>query len=99
MHLDLILALIVGVIVFVLSLLKMDLKVAVLRRLNSGEIQVGSKLVVAFLAGFIVYVIFTGQMTNVGQKIALTTVSLLLIWANLFLHPGSDSTETESQGN
>lgn len=99
MQLDILLALIAGVAVFVLSVLKMDLKFAVLRQLNSSDVQVGSKLVVAFLAGFIVYIVFTGQMANIGQKIGLAVISLLLIWANLFLHPGADSKETENSEN
>jgi uncharacterized membrane protein len=50
--------------------------------------QLGTKLVVAFLAGFIFFILFTDRMPGPGQKIPLIAVTLLLIWANLFLKVG-----------
>ena len=55
-----------------------------------------SKLVVAFLAGFIVFVIFTERIPMVQQRVAVIIVSLLLIYANLFL--GKKIEEPEKKG-
>ncbi len=52
-----------------------------------------SKLVVAFLAGFIVFVIFTPRIPMVQQRVAVIIVSLLLIYANLFLGKKKEETE------
>jgi len=59
-----------------------------LHKLNRPDIQMGSKLMAAFLAGFIVFTLFTDKMPNPIQKIPVVIVSVLLIWANLFLHIG-----------
>jgi hypothetical protein len=51
---------------------------------------------VAFLAGFIVFILFTGKVPHPGQKIPIIIAALLLIWANLFLNVGRSE---EPQGN
>ena len=89
---DLILAIITGVLAFILILLGKRIKIGFFQRLHSRELQMGSKLMAAFLVGFIVFTILTDKIANPGQKIPLIIVSLLLIWANLFLQVGQDAT-------
>ena len=89
--------LILGIIVFVVVLLGEIFPIPVLERrgLRLARHQLGSKLMVAFLAGFIVFVLFTGKMPQPAQKIPIIIAALLLIWANLFLKVG---TSEEHQG-
>ncbi len=44
-----------------------------------------SKLMVAFLVGFIVFILFTPGVPRVGQRVTVVLVCILLIYANLFL--------------
>ena len=87
---DIILAIIVAVVVLILIMVGKRLNIGFLHWLYSRDLQLGSKLMVAFLAGFIVFTIFTDKMPQPGQKIPLIIISLLLAWANLFLHIGVD---------
>jgi len=82
---------ILGIIVFVVVLLVEIFPIPVLKRwgLRLSRYQLGSKLMVAFLAGFIVFVLFTGKMSQPAQKIPIIIAALLLIWANLFLKAGT----------
>jgi len=89
---------ILGIIVFVVVLLGEILPIPVLTRwgLRLSRHQLGSKLLVAFLAGFIIFVLFTGKIPRPAQKIPIIIAAILLIWANLFLKVG---TSEEHQGN
>jgi hypothetical protein len=62
-------------------------------RMFSEVHQFGTRVVVAFLSGFIVFAVFTGRIANPVQKIPLIIVCALLIWANIFLvtQPGDES--------
>ena len=88
---------ILGIIVFVVVLVVEIFPVPILKQwgLRLSRHQMGSKLMVAFLAGFIVFVLFTGKMPQPAQKIPVIIAALLLIWANLFLKVG---TGEEHQG-
>lgn len=63
--------------------------------------SVASKIVVAFLAGFCVFVIFTDRVPNAGQKIPIIIAAGLLIWVNMFLsqHPEQEKPEKEQEEN
>lgn len=89
---------ILGIIVFVVVLLVEIFPIPVFNRwgLRLSRHQLGSKLMVAFLAGFIFFVLFTGKLLQAGQKIPIIITALLLIWANLFLKVG---TGEEYQGD
>lgn len=56
-----------------------------LKKVKALEQSMASKIMVAFLAGFSIYVIFTDRVANPGQKIPIIIAALLIIWANLFL--------------
>lgn len=81
---------ILGIIIFVVVLLLEISLTQILNRwgLRLAQHQFGSKLMVAFLAGFIVFILFTGKVPQPGQKIPIIIAVLLLIWANLFLNVG-----------
>lgn len=81
---------ILGIIIFVVVLLVEIFPTPILNRwgLRLSEHQLGSKLMVAFLAGFIVFILFTDKVPQPGQKIPIIITALLLIWANLFLKVG-----------
>ena len=53
--------------------------------LKAGEHQTASRLVVAFLAGFIFFIAFTERVPHFEQRLAVIVFSGLLIYANLFL--------------
>jgi hypothetical protein len=81
---------ILGIIILVVVLLAEIFLTPFFNRwgLRLAEHQFGSKLMVAFLAGFIVFVLFTDKVPQPGQKIPIIITALLLIWANLFLKVG-----------
>jgi hypothetical protein len=85
---------IVGIIVLVVVLVLEMINIPFFRRLglHLKTQQWGTKLVVAFLAGFIFFILFTDRMPSAGQKIPVIVVALLLIWANLFLTLGKSET-------
>ena len=85
---DIILAIIGVVLVFLMIQLRYKLNFSFFRWFRKHEHQLGSKLMVAFLAGFIVFILFTGKVPQPGQKIPIIITALLLIWANLFLTVG-----------
>jgi hypothetical protein len=72
---------IIGIIVVVLVL---ALEIVWLRRQGY---PFTSKLLVAVLAGFMVFVLITDRVTRGEQKAAIILASALLIWANLYLGP------------
>lgn len=82
---------ILGIIIFVVILLVEIFTRPIFKRwgLRLSEHQLGSKLMVAFLVGFIVFILFTDKVPQPGQKIPIIIAALLLIWANLFLRVGS----------
>jgi hypothetical protein len=82
---------ILGIIIFVVVLLVEIFPIPILNRwgLRLSRHQLGSKLMVAFLAGFIVFALFTGKIPQPAQKIPIIIAALLLIWANLFLNVGT----------
>ena len=81
---------ILGIIIFVVVLLLEIFPKPIFNRWSArlAQYQFGSKLMVAFLAGFIVFILFTGRVPQPGQKIPIIIAALLLIWANLFLNVG-----------
>lgn len=48
------------------------------------------KFVIAFLAGFIVFILFYSSDLGIGQRISVIIASLLLIYANLSLRIQND---------
>jgi hypothetical protein len=80
-----ILAIIVMVLVLVLEILGPRLNLSFMRWMRQREHQFGSKLLAAFLCGFIVFTLFSDKMPHEWQKVPVIIVCLLLIWANLFL--------------
>jgi Na+/proline symporter len=81
---------ILGIIIFVVVLLLPIFPTPIFNRwgLRLTQYQFGSRLMVAFLAGFIVFILFTDRIPQPGQKIPIIIAALLLIWANLFLNVG-----------
>jgi hypothetical protein len=94
---DIILAIIGAVLLFLVIQLSDKFTFAFHRWFHKDEHQLGSKLMVAFLAGFIVFILFTDKVPQPGQKIPIIITALLLIWANLFLKVGR-SEEPEGDG-
>lgn len=89
-------AIILGVIGFILALAAVLLAEYRFDLEFFREHRLISKLVAAFLTGFIVFVLFTGKIPMVTQRVSLIFVSLLLIFANLFL--GKKEEEDEGEG-
>ncbi|MCP5106157.1 MAG: hypothetical protein GY950_22415 [bacterium] len=56
-----------------------------------------SKLVSAFLCGFIVFSLFTGNIPRLEQRFSIIIVSLLLIYANLFLGKPKEEEDDEEK--
>jgi hypothetical protein len=82
---DIISGLIVFIVVGILQIVAWKLDPPFLRWLHNAEHLIGAKLMVGFLAGFVVFILFTDRMPSPGQKVPVIIVALLLIWANLFL--------------
>jgi hypothetical protein len=82
---DVILAVLVVLAVLALDIVGTRMELAFIRKLRLKENTFISKLVVAFLAGFIVFVLFTDSIPLVQQRVTVIIVCLLLIYANLFL--------------
>lgn len=45
------------------------------------KIKVRKKIATASMSGFIAFIIFTGKVASLGQKISIIVVTLLLIYA------------------
>lgn len=88
---DVILGIIVIVLVLVLDFAGYHFELKSIRWLRRHIHPFMSRLLVAVLAGFIVFVLITDRITRGEQKIAVILVSSLLIWANLFLGPKDES--------
>ena len=61
------------------------------------EHRLVSKLMATFLTGFIFFVLFTDKIPKVTQRVSLIIVSLLLIYANLFLGKKEEDAEGEEK--
>lgn len=85
MKIDMILGLIGFIVVLVLELLMHKMNIPFMNWLKNREQQMGSKIVAAFLIGFVLFTLFTDKMPQPGQKIPVAVIALLLLWANLFL--------------
>ncbi len=57
-----------------------------------------SKLMASFFTGFIMFVLFTDKIPKMTQRASLIVVSLLLIYANLFLGKKDEEDEEEGKG-
>lgn len=82
---DVILAVLVVLAVLALEIVGTHIDLAFIRKLRLKENTFISKLVVAFLVGFIVFILFTDGIPLVQQRVTVIIVCLLLIYANLFL--------------
>ena len=82
---DVILAALACLVVLALEIVVTHMDLALMRKVHLKENTFISKLVVAFLVGFIVFVLFTDGIPLVQQKVTVIIVCLLLIYANLFL--------------
>lgn len=51
----------------------------------------------AFFTGLIIFTLFTGNIRLMEQRVTLIVVSLLLIYANLFLSKKKDETEEKEK--
>ncbi len=85
MKIDMILGLIGFIVVLALELLVNKMNIPFMNWLKNREQQMGSKIVAAFLIGFVLFTLFTDRMPQAGQKIPVAIIALLLLWANLFL--------------
>lgn len=61
------------------------------------EHRLVSKLMATLLTGFIFFVLFTDKIPKVTQRVSLIIVSLLLIYANLFLGKKDEDAEGEEK--
>ena len=96
-------------IVFVVVVLAVELLASVIaKNLKSAFFEkyvalgqsVASKVVVAFLAGFCVFVLFTDKVPKSGQKIPIIIAAGLLIWVNIFMsHPHEEHPENQQKEN
>jgi hypothetical protein len=88
---------ILGIIMFVVVLLVEFFPIPILKQwgVRLSQHQLGSKLMVAFLAGFIVFILFTAKVPQPAQKIPIIIAALLLTWANLFLKVGNSEEPRE----
>jgi len=84
---DVILAGLVVLAVLALEIVAIHIDLAFMRKLRMKEKENTfiSKVVVAFLAGFIVFVLITDRIPLTQQRVTVILVCFLLIYANLFL--------------
>jgi hypothetical protein len=85
MQSEFIFGVLVFIVVMILEITSSKIDVSFLRWMHNKEKPFGSKLLIAFLCGFIFFILFTGEMPNPGQKVPVIIAALLLIAANLFL--------------
>ena len=90
-------AIILGIIGFILALAAVLLAEYRFDLAFFREHRLISKLVASFLTGFIFFVLFTDKIPMQAQRVSLIFVSLLLIFANLFL--GKKEEEDEGDGH
>jgi len=88
---DIIAGLIVFIAVGILEFIAWKINPPFLKWLHKKEHLLGSKIMVGFLSGFVVFILLTDRMPSPGQKIPVIIVALVLIWANLFLVKKEDS--------
>jgi hypothetical protein len=88
---------ILGIIIFVVVLVVEFFPIPIFKQwgLRLTRHQLGSKLMVAFLACFIVFILFTAKVPHPTQKIPIIIAALLLIWGNLFLKVGNSEEPRE----
>ena len=77
-------SILVGIAVLAVELLlhKFSIQVSLWLKLNTFPFM--SKLLVAFLSGFIFFIVLTDQVELLTQKLVIIASSLLLIWANFY---------------
>jgi hypothetical protein len=94
---DVILAALAVLAMLALEIVVTHMDLALMHKLRLKENTFISKLVVAFLVGFIVFVLFTDGIPLVQQRVTIIIVCLLLIYANLFLGIKKEETEGEEK--
>lgn len=67
--------------------------------LKAGEHQIASRLVVAFLTGFIFFIAFSERVPHLQQRLSVIVFSSLLIYANLFLEIRKEELPKEEKEN
>ncbi len=82
---DIIVAVIVIVAVLALEIAGAYFDLAFLRWLRLKEHHSASRVMVAFLCGFAVFMLISSKVPRFEQRIAVVIVCILLIYANLFL--------------
>jgi len=61
------------------------------------RIKIRKRFSTAFMSGFIAFIIFTGKVASLGQKISIIVVTLLLIYA-VNLKIGDENGELRTPG-
>jgi hypothetical protein len=82
---DSILAILTFLLVLTLEIAGVYVDLPFTRKLRLREIPMISKIMTAFLAGFIVFALFTDRIPMVQPRVSLIITCLSLIFANLFL--------------
>ena len=90
-------AIILGVVGFILALAVVFVSEYRFDLVFFREHRLISKLMAAFFTGFIFFVLFTDKIPKVTQRVSLIFVSLLLIYANLFLGKKEEDAEGEEK--
>jgi xanthine/uracil/vitamin C permease (AzgA family) len=84
---DIIIGIVLIILLLVLEIVGAHLDLKATRWLRRKGHPFTSKLLVAVLTGFMVFVLITDRISRGEQKAAIILVSALLIWANLYLGP------------
>ncbi len=95
-------ALILGISVMVLGLAleiaAFYLDLSFMRWFRLEGHTVISRIMAAFLSGFVVFVLFTDRIPTLGQRLAIIAVSASLIYANLYLGKEQEKTGSAEGG-
>ncbi len=87
---DIIVAVVVVVTVLALEIAGAYFDLRFLRWFRLKEQHSASRVMVAFLCGFAVFMMISGRVPRFEQRVSVVIVCVLLIYANLFLTPKQD---------
>jgi hypothetical protein len=88
---------ILAIVVFILALAFESLADYLFGLVFFRSHRFSSKLMVAFLVGFIVFILVTPNVPGVEQRVTVVIVCILLIYANLFLGKKKEDEEDNLQ--
>lgn len=91
-------AIILSILGFILAMVFMRFAEGLFGILYFREHRLITISMAAFFTGLIIFTLFTGNIRLIEQRVTLIVVSLLLIYANLFLGKKKDERDEKGKG-